>query len=80
MMEPLNKTIVLANGDKINPPGQVKLSLHAKIGTFYQNFVVETKELLILGNDFLSSHQCVIDVANHSLSIMGKSVDCILES
>ena len=81
MMEPLNKTIMLANGDKINPQGQVKLSLHTKIGTFYQNFVVvETKEPLILGNDFLSSHQCVIDVANHSLSIMGKSVDCILES
>ena len=81
LIEPLGKTILLANGEKINPLGQVKLSLETQVGTFYQDFVVvETKEPLILGNDFFSSYQCVIDVANRSISIMGQSVECVLES
>ena len=77
----LTKNIVLANGDRIRVLGQVTMSLETGLRSFNHNFVVaETNEPVILGNDFLSNNCCVIDVANSSLSIDGKSVPCVLES
>ena len=77
----LSRNILLANGDRIRVLGQVFLPLDSQIGSFTQNFIIaETNEPVILGNDFLSSNGCMIDVANNCLHIDGDSVSCVLES
>ena len=77
----LNKAVVLANGEALQPQGQVELPLQTKAGLIFQNFIVlETNEPLILGNDFLSSNRCLVDVACHTLHIGTEGIQCTLES
>ena len=78
---PLSRNILLTNGDMIRILGQVFLPLDSQIGSFTQSFIIaETNEPVILGNDFVSSYGCKIDVANSCLHINGDSMSCVLES
>ena len=72
----------MADGGKIQPLGEVTLSLLIPdVGTLSQNFLVaETNEPVVLGYDFFHKHRCVIDLTNNTLQVEGKTVTCCLES
>ena len=81
-LQQLENRIRLADGGTISPFGCVTLPITIpEVGTVYQSVIVaETEEPLVFGNDFLTATNCVIDVANHSLQIAGKVIECCLES
>ena len=74
------QNIRVANGNRVQPVGEVEVALDFGTGIIYQHVIVaETEEPLVLGNDFLFENDCTIDICSRNVSIRGQKVTCHLE-
>lgn len=80
-IQEVSDVIIVANGSKIKPYGEVALPLHLPgVGVVYHTFLVAAvEEPLILGNDFLVKHKCQIDFGKNEITIDGKLAACCLQ-
>ena len=79
-LAPTDQKIRVANGNRIEPLGEVILPLRFSTGIIHhQMLVAEIGEPLVLGNDFLFENSGIIDIGNRVLSLSGKPIPCYLE-
>ena len=74
------QNIRVANGNKMQPLGEVELPLDFGAGIIYQHVILaETETPLVFGNEFLIDNHCTIDVGDRLVNFGNKRITCHLE-